>query len=220
MCTQDGSAMTLGLALRRRILWEYLLEPLLGPFSAPLRRHIAIKEANQSFGHIRRFIAECNESLAKFMPPGLANSWGVSLTCLSSSQQVQLHVLVYAPLAMGYGGSAMAIGSVFLKPVGHGPSRCSRAFLGCRRAGGRHDQEPRRLRPGLRTGAGSLPRPRSRRGRFSKPKHRGDNADLKRGSNPPLATRSRAANLFCCRTEPNCQRVRRQKWPRQLRGQV
>jgi len=44
-----------------------------------LRRHIAIKEANQSFGHIRRFIAECNESLAKFMPPGLANSWGVSL---------------------------------------------------------------------------------------------------------------------------------------------
>ena len=76
---EDGSWMTLRLALRRRILWEYLLEPLLGPFSAPLRRHIAIKEANQSFGHVRRFIAECNESLARYMPPGLANSWGVSL---------------------------------------------------------------------------------------------------------------------------------------------
>ena len=79
MRPEDGSWMTLRLALRRRILWEYLLEPLLGPFSAPLRRHIAIKEANQSFGHVRRFIAECNESLARYMPPGLANSWGVSL---------------------------------------------------------------------------------------------------------------------------------------------
>jgi hypothetical protein len=76
---EDGNGMTLRLASRRRILWEYLLEPLLGPFSAPLRRHIAIKEANQSFGHVRRFLAECNESLAKYLPPGLASSWGVSL---------------------------------------------------------------------------------------------------------------------------------------------
>jgi hypothetical protein len=71
--------MTLASVLRQRIIWEYLLEPLLGPFGAPLRRHIAIKEANQTFGHVRRFVAECNQSLAKYLPPGLANSWGVSM---------------------------------------------------------------------------------------------------------------------------------------------
>src|SRR5262249_49019536 len=71
--------MRLNPVLRRRIIWNYLLEPLLGPFSGPLRRHIAINEANQSFGHVRQFLAECNESLAKYLPPGLANSWGVSM---------------------------------------------------------------------------------------------------------------------------------------------
>jgi hypothetical protein len=65
--------------LRRRIIWEYPLGPLLGPFSAPLRGHIAINEANQSFARVHQFISECNESLAKYLPAGLLNSAGVSM---------------------------------------------------------------------------------------------------------------------------------------------
>jgi hypothetical protein len=57
--------------LGRNLLWEYLLGPVLGPFGSLLRRHIAINEANQSFAHIHRFIAECNKSLAKHLPAGL-----------------------------------------------------------------------------------------------------------------------------------------------------
>ena len=63
-----------------RLSWEYLWGLLLGPFSVPLRRHIAINQANQSFAHIHQFIANCNESLAKYLPSALLESTGVSLT--------------------------------------------------------------------------------------------------------------------------------------------
>ena len=71
--------MTLKSVLGRNLIWEYLLGPVLGPFSNPLRRHIAINEANRSFAHIHQFIAECNESLAKYLPAGLLNLAGVSM---------------------------------------------------------------------------------------------------------------------------------------------
>lgn len=63
--------------LGRNLIWEYLLGPVLGPFGSLLRQHIAINEANQSFAHIHRFIAECNKSLVKHLPAGLLNSAGL-----------------------------------------------------------------------------------------------------------------------------------------------
>jgi len=72
--------MTLKSVLGRNLIWEYLLGPLLGPFSVPLRRRIAINEVDHNFAYIHQFIAECNESIAKYVPPGLLGSMGVSLT--------------------------------------------------------------------------------------------------------------------------------------------
>src|SRR6266536_6283089 len=63
--------------------WLRLLGPVLGPFSGPMKRHVAIKKADQSFGHITQFIAEFNETLFKGLPPGLVSSAGVSLTAWS-----------------------------------------------------------------------------------------------------------------------------------------
>jgi len=68
------------LALGRNLIWKYLLGPLLGPFSFPLRRRIAINEVDHNFAYVHQFIAECNESIAKYVPPGLLGSTGVSLT--------------------------------------------------------------------------------------------------------------------------------------------
>ncbi len=67
--------------------WEHLLARVLGLFSGTIERRLrgrfAIKEANQIFGHITRFIAELNETLSKNLPPGLVSSAGVSLTAWS-----------------------------------------------------------------------------------------------------------------------------------------
>src|SRR6266516_8217692 len=63
--------------------WVRLLGPVLGPFTGTVERRIAIKKANQRFAHINRFIAEVNESLSEYIPPGLASSAGVSLTAWS-----------------------------------------------------------------------------------------------------------------------------------------
>src|SRR5712691_65830 len=64
--------------------WEHLLARVLGLFRGTiegrLRGRFAIKETNQIFGHITRFIAELNETLSKYLPPGLVSSAGVSLT--------------------------------------------------------------------------------------------------------------------------------------------
>ncbi len=54
--------------------WEHLLRPILGPFSGMVEGRIAIKKANQRFAHINRFIAEVNESLSEYIPPGLISS--------------------------------------------------------------------------------------------------------------------------------------------------
>ena len=63
--------------------WVRLLGPVLGPFTGTVERRVAIRKANQSFGHITQFIAEFNETLVKGLPPGLASSAGVSLTAWS-----------------------------------------------------------------------------------------------------------------------------------------
>ncbi len=63
--------------------WVRLLGPVLGPFTGMIERRVAIKKANQSFGHITQFITEFNETLVKDLPPGLASSAGVSLTAWS-----------------------------------------------------------------------------------------------------------------------------------------
>src|SRR6266498_1531163 len=54
--------------------WIRLLEPVLGPFSGPIERRVAIKRANQSFGHITQFIKEFNETLFQGLPAGLVSS--------------------------------------------------------------------------------------------------------------------------------------------------
>ena len=48
-----------------------------------IERRVAIKKANQSFGHITQFIAEFNDTLSKNLPPGLSSSAGVSLASWS-----------------------------------------------------------------------------------------------------------------------------------------
>src|SRR5436309_7291546 len=63
--------------------WIRLLEPVLGPFSGPIERRVAIKRANQSFGHIAQFIKEFNETLFQGLPAGLVSSAGVSLSAWS-----------------------------------------------------------------------------------------------------------------------------------------
>ena len=63
--------------------WVRLLGPVLGPFTGTVERRIAIKKANQRFAHIDRFIAEVNETLSEYIPPGLISSAGVSLTAWS-----------------------------------------------------------------------------------------------------------------------------------------
>ncbi len=63
--------------------WVRLLGPVLGPFTGTVERRVAIGKANRSFRHITQFIAEFNETLVKDLPPGLANSAGVSLTAWS-----------------------------------------------------------------------------------------------------------------------------------------
>src|ERR1700694_925287 len=63
--------------------WVRLLGPVLGPFTGAVERRVAMRKANQSFGHITRFIAEFNETLVKDLPPGLVSSAGVSLTAWS-----------------------------------------------------------------------------------------------------------------------------------------
>jgi hypothetical protein len=60
--------------------WVRLLGPVLGPFTGTVERRVAIRRANRSFGHITQFIADFNETLFKELPPGLANSAGVSLS--------------------------------------------------------------------------------------------------------------------------------------------
>jgi len=52
-------------------------------FTGTVERRIAIKKANQRFAHIDRFIAEVNETLSEYIPPGLISSAGVSLTAWS-----------------------------------------------------------------------------------------------------------------------------------------
>ncbi len=63
--------------------WVRLLGPVLGPFTGTVEGRIAIKKANQRFAHIDRFIAEVNESLSEYIPPGLISSAGVSRTAWS-----------------------------------------------------------------------------------------------------------------------------------------
>ena len=63
--------------------WIRLLEPVLGPFSGPIERRVAIKRVNQSFGHITQFIKEFNETLFQGLPAGLVSSAGVSLSAWS-----------------------------------------------------------------------------------------------------------------------------------------
>jgi riboflavin synthase alpha subunit len=65
------------------MIWNYLLRPVLGPFSGTVEGRVAIKKANQRFAHINRFIAELNETLSEYIPPGLVSSTGVSLTAWS-----------------------------------------------------------------------------------------------------------------------------------------
>src|SRR5262249_1476477 len=81
------------LALGPNLIWEYLLGPLLGPFSVPLRRRIAINEVDHNFACIHQFIAECNESIAKYVSPGLLGSTGVSLTkCSKQGEDIVSNV--------------------------------------------------------------------------------------------------------------------------------
>ena len=75
--------MTTKSVLGRKLIWKYLWEPLLGPLSSPVRGHIAKQEVDQSFAHIHQFVAECNDSIARYVPPGLLNSTGVSLAAWS-----------------------------------------------------------------------------------------------------------------------------------------
>src|SRR6266516_4886247 len=63
--------------------WIRLLEPVLGPFGGPIERRVAIKRANQSFGHITQFIKEFNETLFQGLTAGLVSSAGVSLSAWS-----------------------------------------------------------------------------------------------------------------------------------------
>jgi len=63
------------------------LAPVLGPFPGTVERRIAIKKANQRFAHIDRFIAEVNETLSEYIPPGLASSAGVSRTAWSRERE-------------------------------------------------------------------------------------------------------------------------------------
>jgi hypothetical protein len=65
------------------MIWEYLLRPILGPFSGIIEGRIAIKRANQRFAPINQFIADLNDSLSQYIPPGLASSAGVSLAAWS-----------------------------------------------------------------------------------------------------------------------------------------
>jgi|SRR6266700_1589485 hypothetical protein len=67
--------------------WVRLLGPVLGPFTGTVERRIAIKKANQRFAHIDRFIAEVNETLSEYIPPGLASSAGVSRTAWSRERE-------------------------------------------------------------------------------------------------------------------------------------
>ena len=67
--------------------WVRLLGPVLGPFSGTVEGRIAIKKANQRFAHIDRFIAEVNETLSEYIPPGLASSAGVSRTAWSRERE-------------------------------------------------------------------------------------------------------------------------------------
>ncbi len=67
--------------------WVRLLGPVLGPFTGTVEGRIAIKKANQRFAHIDRFIAEVNETLSEYIPPGLASSAGVSRTAWSRERE-------------------------------------------------------------------------------------------------------------------------------------
>jgi len=94
--------MTLKSVLGRSLIWEYLLGAVLGPLSNPLRRHIAIKEATRRFAHIHQFIAECNESLAKYLP---AIRW------LGSIPTLRKQTIYVALMLLGIGAMLIAAGS-------------------------------------------------------------------------------------------------------------
>ncbi len=103
--------------------WLRLLGPVLGPFSGPMKRHVAIKKADQSFGHITQFIAEFNETLFKGLPPGLVSSAGVSLTAWSREgddiiSSLRLRSLrkqeMLVPLRIAVGTDQVKIGEVSL----------------------------------------------------------------------------------------------------------
>jgi len=65
------------------MIWKFLLRPVLGPFSRPVEGHLAVKKANQHFAPISQFIAELNQTVLEYIPPGLASSAGASLTAWS-----------------------------------------------------------------------------------------------------------------------------------------
>jgi riboflavin synthase alpha subunit len=101
------------------MIWEYFLRPILGPFSGTVEGRIAIKKANQRFAHIDRFIAEVNESLSEYIPPGLISSAGVSLTAWSRQgddivsslrlRSLRKHEMII-PLRITVGADQVAIG--------------------------------------------------------------------------------------------------------------
>src|SRR6266704_2155711 len=126
--------------------WEHLLARVLGLFSGTIERRLrgrfAIKETNQIFGHITRFIAELNETLSKNLPPGLVSSAGVSLTGCSQQgddiiNSLRLRSLrkqeMIIPLRIAVGTDQVKIGEVSLLlsdsegscPWSPAPSRCS-----------------------------------------------------------------------------------------------
>ncbi len=107
--------------------WEHLLARVLGLFSGTIERRLrgrfAIKETNQIFGHITRFIAELNETLSKNLPPGLVSSAGVSLTGWSQQgddiiNSLRLRSLrkqeMIIPLRIAVGTDQVKIGEVSL----------------------------------------------------------------------------------------------------------
>src|SRR6266480_5752193 len=103
--------------------WIRLLEPVLGPFSGPIERRVAIKRANQSFGHIAQFIKEFNETLFQGLPAGLVSSAGVSLSAWSRQgddiiSSLSLRSLrkqeMIIPLRITVGADQVKIGEVSL----------------------------------------------------------------------------------------------------------
>src|SRR6266567_4263612 len=81
--------------------WVRLLGPVLGPFTGMIERRVAIKKANQSFGHITQFIAEFNETLSKDLPPRLASSAGVSRDSLVPTRRSYHQQVLMEPANAG-----------------------------------------------------------------------------------------------------------------------